>query len=242
MPSRFDSDAVFAALLGEQEHGCWTLAPTAEYRSRRRYRGDSLVLESHFETADGEVELIDFMATSLDEEVHSHVLRIVRCTRGFVLGHGLSHQAMPPPLDPWQVLAQTEAFWSDWTSRCTHEGRWGHQVMRSLVVLKGLSYLPTGAIVAAPTTSLPELMGEGMPKPEPYSSGCWGYATMWACWPKNTIHAAGRCLVTSRRATPSWRWLTAQCGCMGLLRQGGSFTGIMIGWAAYLRPASLFPG
>src|ERR1044072_6546615 len=81
---RFDSDAVFAALLGTEEHGCWKLAPTAPYRSQRRYRDGSLVLETTFDTDSGSVQLLDFMATSHDEEVHSHLVRLLRCTRGRV--------------------------------------------------------------------------------------------------------------------------------------------------------------
>ncbi|HBK45725.1 MAG TPA: glycosyl hydrolase [Xanthomonadaceae bacterium] len=221
---RFDSDAVFAALLGAEEHGCWQLAPAGDYRSHRRYRDGSLVLETTFETAQGEVQVLDFMATSDNEEIHTHLVRVVRCTRGrvamkmrlllrfdyghlvpwvtqieggiqavcgpdrvsvrtplkleghdlateaqfalesggstwFVLGHGASHHELPPAIDPLQLLADTEAFWGRWSSRCVHAGRWDRQVRRSLVVLKGLSYLPTGAIVAAPTTSLPERLG-----------------------------------------------------------------------------------
>ncbi|HEY0334656.1 MAG TPA: glycoside hydrolase family 15 protein [Stenotrophomonas sp.] len=221
---RFDSDAVFAALLGNEEHGCWQLAPVDPYRSRRRYRDGSLVLETTFDTDDGSAQLIDFMVTSHDEEVHSHLVRIVRCTRGhvpmrmrlllrfnygsavpwvtridegiqaicgpdrilmrtplplegedlatesrfslqegeqtwFVLAHGISHHSVPPALEPMQALRDTEQFWEQWSSRCRHRGPWEAQVKRSLVVLKGLSYLPTGAIVAAPTTSLPEKLG-----------------------------------------------------------------------------------
>ena len=221
---RFDSDAVFAALLGGQEHGCWTLAPVDDYRSHRRYRDGSLVLETTFETAQGTFELLDFMAVADDGDTHSHLVRIVRCTRGhgalrtrlllrfeygravpwvthidggiqavcgpdrvtlhtpltleghdmateaefvleqgqstwFVLDHGVSYHPLTPALDPHQALHQTEAFWKRWSGGCTHAGPWGEQVKRSLVVLKGLSYLPTGAIVAAPTASLPEQWG-----------------------------------------------------------------------------------
>ncbi len=221
---RFDSDAVFAALLGNEEHGCWKLAPKAPYRSTRQYRDGSLVLETTFDTDTGSVQLLDFMVTSHEEEVHTHLVRIVRCTRGqvdlhmrvllrfdyghsvpwvtqiddgiqavcgpdrvtlrtpmhlvghdlatevdftlregghtwFVLGHGYSHEQAPPPLDPLQALRETEDFWHRWSDRCHSAGPWDAQVRRSLVVLKGLSYLPTGAIVAAPTTSLPERLG-----------------------------------------------------------------------------------
>jgi GH15 family glucan-1,4-alpha-glucosidase len=77
----------------------------------------------------------------------------------FVLTYGPSHLAVPEPLDPAQALQDTEAFWDDWCSRCTYRGRHRELVMRSLITLKALTYLPTGGIVAAPTTSLPEKLG-----------------------------------------------------------------------------------
>ncbi len=77
----------------------------------------------------------------------------------FLLSHGASHQATPPLIDAEQALQRTTAFWHGWARRCTDVGPWTEQVRRSLVVLKGLSYLPTGGIVAAPTASLPEHLG-----------------------------------------------------------------------------------
>jgi GH15 family glucan-1,4-alpha-glucosidase len=77
----------------------------------------------------------------------------------FALTYGASHLPLPPPLDAQAALAATEAFWNDWSSRCAGAGEWSAMVKRSLVTLKGLSYLPTGGIVAAPTTSLPECVG-----------------------------------------------------------------------------------
>ena len=217
----FDSDACFAALLGSQEHGRWLIAPAEEVKKiSRRYRNDTLILETRFETADGAVDLIDFMPPRGNA---SDVVRLVRgvsgrvklrmqlvirfgfgadipwvkknadgtgllaiCgpdmtvlrtpveTRGedlttvadfwvgegetipFVLTYGPSHLPVPDPIDPTLALQETEAFWKEWSARCTYEGEHRDLVMRSLITLKALTYGPTGGIVAAPTTSLPE--------------------------------------------------------------------------------------
>jgi GH15 family glucan-1,4-alpha-glucosidase len=80
-------------------------------------------------------------------------------TNPFVLTYGPSHLPLPEPINPAQALEDTEAFWTDWCSRCTYEGESRDLVMRSLITLKALTYAPTGGIVAAPTTSLPEKLG-----------------------------------------------------------------------------------
>ena len=77
----------------------------------------------------------------------------------FVLTYGPSHLALPEPIDPATALEETKAFWSEWCSHCTHRGRHRALVVRSLITLKALTYAPTGGIVAAPTTSLPEKFG-----------------------------------------------------------------------------------
>lgn len=222
---RFDSDAVFAALLGTREHGRWLLCPQDDQAtSTRRYLDGSLVLETTFTTATGVVKMTDFMVATGNGHQHSHLVRCLECVQGrvpmrtelvlrfgygrimpwvtqdddalravagpdqvllrtpvavqgrdltsqadftlaegestwFVLSHGASHLERPPALDPQDALKITLAFWEDWSARCAPAGRWSAQVRRSLVVLKGLSYLPTGAIVAAPTASLPEKIG-----------------------------------------------------------------------------------
>ena len=219
---RFDSGAVFAALLGTEQHGRWLLAPAGEVRAvRRRYRGDSLVLETDFETDDGAVRIIDFMPPRGDTP---DVVRIVRGMRGrvpmhmelrlrfdyglvvpwvyredgdlvavagpdavwlrtpvptegvdlathadfsvgageiapFTLSWRASHLPPPRPLEPTQELGATEGFWQGWMSACTYEGEWRDAVVRSLLTLKALTFAPTGGIVAAATTSLPELLG-----------------------------------------------------------------------------------
>ena len=74
----------------------------------------------------------------------------------FVLNYRPSHEALQPSIDPEQALQQTQDDWLAWSQRCTYLGRWRAAVLRSLITLKALTYQPTGGIVAAPTTSLPE--------------------------------------------------------------------------------------
>jgi GH15 family glucan-1,4-alpha-glucosidase len=222
----FDSDACFAALLGNRKNGRWLIAPGGEIRhTTRRYRGDSLILQTRFETADGAVDLIDFMPprgkasdiVRLVRGVHGRVkmrmelilrfgfgsdipwvrksedgtallaicgqdmtvLRTPVETRGedfttvadfevgegetvpFVLTYGPSHIAVPAPIDPAKALEEAEAFWAEWSGRCTYEGDRRDLVLRSLITLKAQTFAPTGGIVAAPTTSLPEKLGGG---------------------------------------------------------------------------------
>ena len=77
----------------------------------------------------------------------------------FVLTYGPSHLEVPAPIDPAKALQATEDFWSEWSSHCTYDGENRDLVMRSLITLKALTFAPTGGIVAAPTTSLPEKLG-----------------------------------------------------------------------------------
>jgi GH15 family glucan-1,4-alpha-glucosidase len=77
----------------------------------------------------------------------------------FVLSYGLSFQNPPPAIDPFDALARTEAFWRQWSDPCPDVGPWTEAVKRSLITLKALTYAPTGGIVAAVTTSLPERLG-----------------------------------------------------------------------------------
>jgi len=220
---RFDSGACFAALLGDPDNGRWLLAPAAGGKPSRRYRGDTLVLETTWETDEGMVRVHDFMpprgkapdvvrivegvsgsVTMRSELVirfdYGRIVPWVRrvddsrvaiagpdglCfrtparTRGenmrtistftvaegdripFVLTWYPSHGELPQPIDPEQALADTEEFWGDWSQRCCEElpSEWRELLQRSLIVLKALTYEPTGGIVAAPTTSLPEWIG-----------------------------------------------------------------------------------
>ncbi|HLJ92729.1 MAG TPA: glycoside hydrolase family 15 protein [Gemmataceae bacterium] len=77
----------------------------------------------------------------------------------FVLRWYPSHEEPPPPADPLQALPETDRWWQEWSGRCTYQGPWRDQVMRSLITLKALTYDPTGGIMAAATTSLPEQLG-----------------------------------------------------------------------------------
>jgi GH15 family glucan-1,4-alpha-glucosidase len=77
----------------------------------------------------------------------------------FTLTWSPTHEQEPLPRRWQESLAETEEFWTEWASRCTYRGEWRDAVMRSLLTLKALTYEPTGGIVAAPTTSLPEHVG-----------------------------------------------------------------------------------
>jgi GH15 family glucan-1,4-alpha-glucosidase len=219
---RFDSSACFAALLGEKKNGSWTLTPQGKItKCERRYRGDTLILETDLHTGEGAVRYLDFMPPrgtnpdiiriieGLSGKVTIRMELIIRFdygsivpwvrrrhggleavagpdalifrtpveTRGedlktvaeftvakgarvpFVLTWFASHEPPPREVDPEHALRDTESFWNDWSRRCTHRGPWRDAVVRSLLTLKGLTYAPTGGIVAALTTSLPEEIG-----------------------------------------------------------------------------------
>jgi GH15 family glucan-1,4-alpha-glucosidase len=219
---RFDSGACFAALLGGPENGRWLLAPTIRpRRTERRYRHDTLILETTFETDEGAVRVIDFMpprgeapdivriVEGLDGHVAMRSELVIRYDFGsvlpwvyrvdhtrlaiagpdalcfrtpvevrgvdmktvsdftvaegdrvpFVLTWYPSHMKPPRKIDAEHALRQTEDFWHDWAGACDHSGDYHEEVHQSLLVLKALTYAPTGGIVAAPTTSLPERIG-----------------------------------------------------------------------------------
>lgn len=219
---RFDSSACFAALLGTDENGRWMVAPVGDIRSvKRRYREDTMVLETVFETDEGAVRLIDFMPMRTGA---ADIVRIVVGERGtvrmrmelvirfdygsivpwvkhveggiqaiagpdllrlntpiavhgenartvaefvvregeripFTLTWSRSHRPSHDFPDPENALVQTETDWRAWAQNCTYRGPYEALVRRSLLTLKSLTYAPTGGIVAAPTTSLPEEIG-----------------------------------------------------------------------------------
>jgi GH15 family glucan-1,4-alpha-glucosidase len=78
---------------------------------------------------------------------------------GFTLTWAPTVAPAPEVKDPEQALRETESWWREWSGRCRYEGPWREEVLRSLITLKALTYAPTGGLVAAPTTSLPERIG-----------------------------------------------------------------------------------
>jgi GH15 family glucan-1,4-alpha-glucosidase len=77
----------------------------------------------------------------------------------FVMSYGPSHLHSPRAIDPIEAMEETQTFWEEWAAECTYKGPYRHAVERSLITLKALTYRPTGGIVAAVTTSLPEQLG-----------------------------------------------------------------------------------
>jgi GH15 family glucan-1,4-alpha-glucosidase len=267
---RFDSPACFAALLGDDRHGHWSLAPAAVADAvdsvddssgpktspaprpgkpqsgplqsgqpeparpgqpqtvcegievTRRYRGDTLILETEWHTPTGDIRVTDFMpprdgkppvlvriveglSGSVDVscvfrvrfgygQVTPWVRRADSCLLAvagpdslwldtpveltgrsfaheatftvpagervpFVLAWVPSHESAPDRCDALQAAEVTQRYWDEWVSRCTYHGTYRDAVVRSLITLKALTFQPTGGIVAAPTTSLPEDLG-----------------------------------------------------------------------------------
>ena len=277
---RFDSPACFAALLGDDRHGHWSIAPAAVAEAvdnvgdppgpktspasrpgkspsskplsgkppsgrlppsqpeparpgepqiigegievTRRYRGDTLILETDWHTPTGDIRVTDFMpprdgkppalvriveglSGSVDVscvfrirfgygQVTPWVRRVDSCLLAvagpdslwldtpvtltgrsfaheatftvlagervpFVLAWVPSHESAPERCDPLQAVQVTQRYWDEWVSRCTYHGTYREAVIRSLITLKALTFQPTGGIVAAATTSLPEDLG-----------------------------------------------------------------------------------
>jgi GH15 family glucan-1,4-alpha-glucosidase len=263
---RFDSGACFAALLGDEENGRWLIAPAGDVKGvERRYRRDTLILETRFTTATGSVVVTDFMPMreGADPAIRpTEIVRLVRGERGVVpmrfeivlrfdygsivpwvrrrpdgisaiagpdaillhtplpligkdkrtvadfevhegetvpctLVHHLSFQAGPQPSDPEVALSETETYWLNWSAQYREQGEWREVVLRSLITLKALTYSPTGGIVAAPTTSLPEFLG---------GARNWDYRYCWLRDATFTLYA----LLSAgfREEAKAWReWL-----------------------------------
>jgi len=218
----FDSRAAFAALLGDDSNGAWRIAPRGEtQRVTRRYRGDTLVLETEFETEDGTVRVVDCMppgngTTNIARVVegasgrvememflsprfdYGHLVPSIgqrnggafalagpdalalhtpvelqegggNFTASFTVAEGESvpfslswhpsYEPAPSAIDPVASVANTEAWWQEWSNQCAYNGPFRTEALRSLITLKALTFAPTGGIVAAPTTSLPEEIG-----------------------------------------------------------------------------------
>jgi GH15 family glucan-1,4-alpha-glucosidase len=115
----------------------------------------------------------------------------------FVLVWHPSHLEPPPPIDPWDAARNTTRFWRDWASRCTYRGEWRDAVVRSLITLKAMTYRPTGGLVAAVTTSLPEEIG---------GSRNWDYRF---CWLRDATFTLYSMLMAGyEREAEAWRtWL-----------------------------------
>jgi GH15 family glucan-1,4-alpha-glucosidase len=220
---RFDSDACFASLLGDERHGRWIIAPRArDAKCTRRYREDTLILETRFETETGAVTIVDFMpprgngsdlmriVVGERGEVQMHTEFVIRFGYGetvpwvtreapdtwravagpdmvllhtnvpmhgenlksvadftikagetipFTLVYQPSHLLDLAFPDPERALRDTETFWTEWADKGCRVEPWSAAVTRSLITLRALIYRPTGGIIAAPTTSLPEQLG-----------------------------------------------------------------------------------
>ncbi|HZS17558.1 MAG TPA: glycoside hydrolase family 15 protein [Candidatus Udaeobacter sp.] len=257
---RFDSPACFASLLGDTQNGHWRFFPKEEVvKTRRRYRGDSLILETEIETKNGAIRLIDFMPPRGE---NPDIVRIVEGLRGkvsmqmeliirfdygqivpwvrhrnggleaiagpdglilrtpvethgkdlttvaefgvsrserfpFVLTWFASHKDPPRAIHAEHALRDTEVYWQEWSKQYQEQGKWRDAVMRSLIVLKGLTYAPTGGLVAAPTTSLPEQIG---------GPRNWDYRY---CWLRDATYALLSLLRAGyRQEAQGWReWL-----------------------------------
>jgi GH15 family glucan-1,4-alpha-glucosidase len=243
----FHSPAIFSALLDEARGGFFSVAPIENFRSFQKYKEDTVVVETIFETDGGRVQLNDALVVMTEEQKKlslfpdHEILRIVQCTSGtvhlkmefeprifygknaaklinnknlgvkftwkensfvllstldqeqihvdknnadasFILQKGesvifsLSCSTQSPAIVPelkltaYDRFMQTVDYWRNWISQCSYQGVYKHEVRRSALTLKLLAHAPSGAIIAAPTTSLPEAPG---------SERNWDYRYCW---------------------------------------------------------------
>jgi GH15 family glucan-1,4-alpha-glucosidase len=257
---QFDSGACFAGLLGSGENGFWKISPNEKFSTQRRYRGETMILETEFETNTGAVRLTDFMPVGTNRptliriieglrgEVQMHAELAIRFDYGSIVpwfnrlkdgskvaiggpdalvfnstiktrGENLrtvgdftmregetqscslvwypSHMVEAVDIDISSLLRDTEGFWQEWISKSTYRGEFEGLVKRSLLTLKALTFAPTGGIVAAPTTSLPEEVG---------SSRNWDYRY---CWLRDSTFTLYSLLTTGfLKEAEDWRrWL-----------------------------------
>jgi GH15 family glucan-1,4-alpha-glucosidase len=268
----FDSDACFAAMLGDDRNGRWRIAPVeTPQRTTRRYRGDTLILETWLETAEGTVRVTDLMPIGTEHQaiirqvvgetgrvamifdlglrfdygsvppwqyseprqvravvgpdlVMLHAPLDLTCeherTRAsftiepgqrlmFTLQYGAAHRPEPKPFDAAAAIADTEKYWREWIGKFRTPTDWPDAVKRSLITLQALTEAVTGGIIAAPTTSLPEVPG---------GDKNWDYRYSWLRDSTFTLTAflnAG--FVEEARAWRDWL-LRATAGATGRLR------------------------
>jgi len=224
----FASGACFAALLGTANNGFWRIRPKGKIlETRRRYRPQTMILETTFVTESGEVCLVDFMPPrgknsdvvrmvhGVRGKVEMHMDLVLRfdygltvpwvtmhgqelvavagpnlvvlrssCAHGpavelrgeamttvseftlsegrqvcFTMTYGSSVEDVPRAIHIDHALRDTESYWTEWAAVNQYKGPYKEAVERSLLLLKALTYRPTGGIVAAVTTSLPESIG-----------------------------------------------------------------------------------
>ncbi len=243
---RFDSPALFAGLLDSERGGSFSIAPREAFTTHRSYVGDTAVLRTTFETAEGSFVLTDCMPIASPDDRRRALLperelvRHLRCTRGggevelrfeprtgfaqandrlvdrgrlgirVDTAHGLltlrtdvaltlskdasgasarrflregdefhvcltwtdDAAAVLPPLGEWtrDTIARTVAHWDEWSGRSAYEGPYRAAVLRSAIIVRLLTYAPSGATIAAATTSLPETRG---------GSNNWDYRFCW---------------------------------------------------------------
>jgi GH15 family glucan-1,4-alpha-glucosidase len=261
---RFDSGACLAALLGNEGHGRWRIAPSGGAKKvRRQYRPGTLIIETEMDADGGTVRIIDLMPIrGRDGGNNADVVRIIEGLSGrvemrmdltirfdyghlvpwvtsadghilavggpdalslttpiplhgedlttvaefavsegdrvpFVLTWHPSHLPEPRRIEPEEALESTEKWWRSWSDASSYDGEWEEAVDRSLITLKALTYVPTGGMVAAPTTSLPEHLG---------GSRNWDYRYVWLRDATFTLQAL--LMAGHRQEAIAWRdWL-----------------------------------